>query len=90
MELRAIRVERLVQVGELSSARQALEGAALAPGNQATLRQLTDAPRRPHQPRELLSAEVLNHVPPLAFDLDECSTETSDRRRGERQEDFLA
>ena len=29
------------------SARQALEGAALAPGNQATLRQLTDATRRP-------------------------------------------
>ena len=34
LELRAIRAERLVQVGELSSARQALEGAALAPGSQ--------------------------------------------------------
>ena len=45
-ELGAIRAERLVQVGELSSARQTLEGAALAPGNQATLRQVTDASRR--------------------------------------------
>ena len=51
LELRAIRAERLVQVGELSSACQALEGAPLAPGNQATLRQFTDASRRPPQPR---------------------------------------
>ena len=49
---------------KLSSARQALEGAALAPGNEATLRQLTDASRP-------LPPEVLNHVPPVAFDLDE-------------------
>ena len=70
LELRAI-AERLVQVGELSSARQALEGAALAPGNQATLRQLTDATMRPPQPREPLPPEVLNHVPPIAFDLNE-------------------
>ena len=55
----------------MSSARQALEGAALAPGNEATLRQLTDASRRPPQPREPLPPEVLNHVPPVAFDLDE-------------------
>ena len=60
-----------MQVGDLSSARQALEGAALAPGNEATLRQLTDASRRPPQPREPIPPEVLNHVPPFAFDLDE-------------------
>ena len=42
VELRAIRAERLVQVGEL---RQALEGVALAPGNEATPRQLIDASR---------------------------------------------
>ena len=71
LELRAIRAERLVQVGELSSARQALKGAHLAPGNEATLRQLTDASRRPPQPREPLQPEVLNHVPPFAFDVDE-------------------
>ena len=34
---RAARAMSLVQVGELSAARQALEGAALAPGNLATL-----------------------------------------------------
>ena len=55
----------------MSSARQAPEGAALALGNQATLRQLTDASRRPPQPREPLPPEVLNHVPPTAFDLNE-------------------
>ena len=71
LELRAIRAERLVQVGELSSARQVLEGAALAPGNQATVRQLTDAGSGPPQPREPLPPEVLNHVPPIAFDLNE-------------------
>ena len=52
LELRVIRAERLVQVGELSSARQVLEGEALAPGNEATLRQVTDASGRPPQPRE--------------------------------------
>ena len=36
------RVVRLVQVGELSSVRQVLERAALAPSNLATTRQLTD------------------------------------------------
>ena len=71
LELRATRAERLVQVGELSSARQALEGAAFAPGNEATLRQFTDVSMRPPQPREPFPPEVLNHVPPVAFDLDE-------------------
>ena len=47
VEKRTLRAELLVQVGELSAARQALEGAALAPGNQATLDALTDATRRP-------------------------------------------
>ena len=44
-DLELMRAQRLVQVGELSSARQALEGAPLAPGNQATLGQVTDASR---------------------------------------------
>ena len=42
---RASRAMSLVQVGELSAARQALEGAALAPGSLATLRVLTDPER---------------------------------------------
>ena len=69
-ELRAARAERLVQVGELSSARQALEGAALAPGDLTTLRKLTDASKRP-LPRAPLPPDVVNHVPQQVFDLDE-------------------
>ena len=41
----------LVQLGELSSARQALEGVAFAPGNRATLNELTNVVRRPAVPR---------------------------------------
>ena len=44
---RAARAEMFVHMGELSSARQALVGEAVAPGNQATYNQLTDATRRP-------------------------------------------
>ena len=45
--VRAARALSLVQMGELSAARQALEGASLAPGNLATLGMLTDPTRRP-------------------------------------------
>ena len=47
IEVRAARADALVQVGELSSARQALEGAELAPGNRATLAALRNPDRRP-------------------------------------------
>ena len=71
VEKRALRAEFLVQVGELSSARQALEGAALAPGTQATLDAMSDATRRPPHLRTPLSPEVLEHVPRREFELDE-------------------
>ena len=48
------RAEMLVQLGELSSARQAVEGASLAPGTEATLTKLTDETKRPSRPREPL------------------------------------
>ena len=54
VERRVRRAENLVHVGEFSSARQALEGAALAPGTRATLDKLQDARRRLPQPREAL------------------------------------
>ena len=60
----------LVQVGELSSARQALEGAELAPGNDATLRELRNPARRPNVAREPIPEETLMSVPP-EFELDE-------------------
>ena len=55
----------------MSAARQALEGAALAPGNQATLDVLTNATRRPPHLRTPLSPEVLGHAPRREFELDE-------------------
>ena len=48
---RAARTLSLVQVAELSTARQALEGTALAPGQLVTLHTLTDPQRRPLVPR---------------------------------------
>ena len=91
LELRAIRAERLVQVGDLSSATPGSGRSSTCPGNQATMRQLTDATRRPPQPREPLPPEVLNHVPPTALNLNEGrSTEISDRQRKGRLQDLQA
>ena len=62
IESRTIRAEMLVQLGELSSARQALEGAALAPGDNATLAALTNEGKRPLRPRDPLPRGVVEHV----------------------------
>ena len=51
--------KRAAQVGELSSARQALEGEEIAPGTRATLQQLTDESKRP--PR------LMDPVPPEPY-----------------------
>ena len=48
---RAARAEKLVSMGELSAARQALEGASVAPGALRTLRELTNPEKRPVWPR---------------------------------------
>ena len=58
------------EVGELSSARQALEGAAVAPGNRNTLALLQNARRRPPEPREPLPPE-LRFNQDTEFQLDE-------------------
>ena len=50
MEKRAARAQRLFQVGELSAGRLALDGADLAPGNTATLRELSQRPSAPRHP----------------------------------------
>ena len=44
---RISRAEALVHMGDFSSARQALEGSALAPGSEATLNALRDPLKRP-------------------------------------------
>ena len=66
---RVARAEALVQV-ELSSARQVLEGAQLAPGFHQTLQQLRDQSNRPSEPRVLVPPEVINHRHQSQFDLD--------------------
>ena len=68
--VRDARAEALVQVGELSSARQALEGAELAPGNRATLGALRDPDRRPSTQRDLLPPQWVNFQPATLFELD--------------------
>ena len=50
VEKRAARAHTIVQLGELSSARQTLEGADLALGNDATSRALCRRPARPQEP----------------------------------------
>ena len=71
VEQRAIRAETLIHFGELSHARQVLEGAELAPGNQATLDALQDEERRPPLPRGALPPDLAHHMPVRPFQLDE-------------------
>ena len=72
----------LVRVGELSSARQALEGASLAPGTLATLGIFPN--RRLRVPRVPLSEEVQHAAPARLFELDavEFLTNLRKARRG--------
>ena len=68
VERRAARVQALVQMGELSAGRQALEGEALAPGNEHTLHQLQ---RRPAVPRHQMPEDLERFWPGRRFESDE-------------------
>ena len=68
---RVSRLVFLVHMGELSSARQALEGASLAPGSEATLNALRDPEKKPQFPRHPLPQELVYPEPEVEFDLDE-------------------
>ena len=70
MKRRVDRADALVHMGELSSARQALEGATLAPGMEATLNALRDLAKRPPVPRAPLPREL------VTMNLERCSTLT--------------
>ena len=61
----------------------------MAPGNQATLDMLQDVRRRPQQPREPLTPEMLTFQPDMEFQLDEKKVweRISGRRREVLQED---
>ena len=63
VERRVERAEASFHLGQLSSGRQALEGAALAPDNEQTRRALTDATRRSPTARAPLSEDLLFHRP---------------------------
>ena len=71
LERRALRAETLVHMGELSSARHALEGANLAKGDHRTRALLTDVNRRPNRPRDPLPDELTANEPVARFELDE-------------------
>ena len=57
-----------IQLGEFSSARQALEGAELAAGNEQTLHVLR---QRLAQFRDQLPLEIVHHTPDSEFKLEE-------------------
>ena len=79
-----MRAEGLVQMGELSAGRQALEGTSLAPGNRPTLDALQDPQRRPPDPRDPIPRLVLDFVLEVPFDFDETKFASNVRsaRRG--------
>ena len=70
-ERRAAKAHMLVQLGELSAGRAALEAADLAPGTNETLQQLRNPVRRPPRPREPIPNELLEEAPRSPFELDE-------------------
>ena len=70
VEKRARRAFHMVQLGELSAARQALEGAAVAPGNKTTLSALKDPTKRPPSPRQAVPDHIRHFSPDEEFDLD--------------------
>ena len=70
LESRAARAEALVQMGELSAARQALEGAAVALGARDTLNALQDPERRPPVLRDPFPPDILHAAPVEQFSLD--------------------
>ena len=67
VQKRAARDELKVALGELSSARQALEGEEVAPGTRETLQQLTDESKRPPRLRDAVPPEIMRHTPRVPF-----------------------
>ena len=72
-----------MQLGELSAGRQALEGASLAPGTNATLRALTNQLKRPPGPREPLPDDLfVRRDPSVHLDRDMFAKNLRVSRRG--------
>ena len=74
----------LAQLGELSNARHALEGEAVAPGTEDTRKVVTDKKRRPPVAREPIGNDILGRTPdvPLDFDVDRLLNNLREARKG--------
>ena len=70
-ERRAAKAHMLVQLGELSAGRAALEAADLVLGTDETLQQLRNPVRSPPRPREPIPNQLLEEIPRSLFELDE-------------------
>ena len=71
VERRTERAFCLAQLGEPSSARQVLEGDAVAPGNDRNLRALQGPTRRPLEAREPLPVDLQLHQAEIPFSLEQ-------------------
>ena len=67
---RAERAEALICLGKISAARRALEASPVAPGTEATYRALTDAGRRPPEPRDAIPDVTPESEPVHPFETD--------------------
>ena len=83
-ESRSARALFLTQLGELLSARHALEASPLAPGDESTRAKLTDENRRPSKPRTRLDQDILEMEPeePFHIDVDKLQHNLRTARRG--------
>ena len=54
----------------MSAGRQALEGAAIVPGNMRSLAALTDPSKRPREPRGPLDDDLLTHQPAVSYTME--------------------
>ena len=71
MRTRARRAFHMIQLGEVSAGRQALEGASLATGDERTLKALKDPARRPPLPRDPVPHDIAQFEPGECFSLDQ-------------------
>ena len=71
IQKRVRRAFHMVQLGEVSAGRQALEGASLAAGDQKTLNALRDPTRRPAVPRDSVPDDIVGLEPEEQFVFDQ-------------------
>ena len=83
-KFQAARAEALVQMGELSPARQVLEGAFVVPGNEETRAALQNLERRPPCLRDPIPPDILNAAPvkPLVLDAEDFARNVCSTKRG--------